>query len=287
MASEVKPAEVTAHRDLRYTPAPGVASELATLDLTRPADDVKRPLVLLVHGGSWAGGDKAGFASRVTPWWVAQGYVAAAVNFRLATKRGQQPVVTPKDQVQDLAAALAWLDANAATYGIDRERTVVLGYSSGAHLVALLGTDERYLQAAGLKGDAVDGVISLDVHAYDVPYALTLMRGSVVERNMPVIRHLFGDTPEEQLAASPIRFVDGWAAPALVVSVDADPAKPGTHGYIVARAAERYVSALQDAGHRAEAVHDASETHATLVGGFGEPDDTVTSAIAAFLDELP
>ena len=274
------------HRDITYTPPPGVTADQATLDVTRPRDAVSRPLVLLVHGGSWAGGDKAGFAKRIAPWWADQGYVAAAVNFRLATKRGEHPVVSPTDQVRDLAAALAWLNQHAETYGIDRKKTVILGYSSGAHLVALLGTDERYLHAVGLGDDAIDAVISLDVHAYDVPYALTLMRGSVVERNMPVIRHLFGQTAAEQQSASPIHYVDGWAAPALIISADADPNKPGTHGYIVSHSAVRYTAALRAAGHHAESLHDASETHRSLVGGFGATGDKVTAAIAAFIAEL-
>lgn len=278
--------EVRVHRDLSYAPAPGVVSGLASLDLMRPADDEVRPLVLLVHGGSWAGGDKSGFSERIAPWWVERGYVAAAVNFQLATKPGQEPVVTPADQVRDLAASLAWLTANAQTYGIAKNGIVLLGYSSGAHLVALLGTDERYLQAAAVGQERVAATISLDVHAYDVPYALTLMRGSVVDRNMRVIRHLFGDTREEQLMASPIRYVDGWAAPALVISVGAEPTQRGTHGYIVSRAAAHYVAALEAAGHRAETLHDASETHASLVGGFGDADDAVTQAIVTFLQSL-
>ena len=46
------------------------------------------------------------------------------------------------------------------------------------------------------------GAISLDVHAYDVPYALELMKGSVVERNMRIIRHLFGSTQQHSLNRS-------------------------------------------------------------------------------------
>ena len=221
------------------------------------------------------------------PWFLEHGYVAAPVNFRLASKPGQTPVVKPGDQAGDIAAALAWLVGEADTYGIDPSRIVLLGYSSGAHLVALLGTDERYLTDVELEPSQVRGVISLDVHAYDVPYALELMVGSVVEQNIGTIRHLFGDTEEKQLEGSPISYVDGWAAPALVVSVDADPVVEGTHGYIVAKAAARYIAAPQEAGHQAETVHDATETHSSLANGFGLAGDLTTETIDAFLSALP
>ena len=163
---------------------------------------------------------------------------------------------------------------------------ILVGYSSGAHLVALLGTDERILRDAGVDENSVVGTISLDVHAYDVPYALELMVDSVVEQNMPLIRHLFGQTEDEQLEGSPISFVDGWASPALVISVDADPAVEGTHGYIVSQAAERYTAALREAGHQADTLHDVSENHSSLVGGFGESGDLTTEATLRFIESL-
>lgn len=275
------------YKNLTYDLPAGTESNLAKLDIFRTNDELERPLVLLVHGGSWASGDKAGFEAKLVPWWVQQGYVAVPVNFRLATKPRESPIVKPRDQVQDLASSLAWLMDHAEEYHINREKIVLFGYSSGAHLVALLGTDESILQEAGLHENQVVGSISFDVHAYDVPYALSLMEGSEIEDNMRIIRHLFGMTEMEQLSSSPIQFVDGWAAKALVVSVDADPAVEGTHGYIVSKSSERYVTALETAGHDAETVHDITETHSSLVAGFGERDDLATDAVKAFIDRLP
>ena len=288
-AVETTPAptgEVLAFRDLEYTPPEGGDPEMSKLDLFRVDDDVVRPLVLLVHGGSWASGDKAGFSDKIAPWWLEQGYVAAPVNFRLASKRRETPVVKPGDMAKDIAAALAWLMSKADEYKIAKDKVVLLGYSSGAHLVALLGTDERYLQNAGVDEENIAASISLDVHAYDVPYALSLMVGSVVEQNIPIIEHLFGATREEQLEASPIHYLDGWAARQLIISVDKDPEEEGTHGYIVSKTAQRYVEALRAAGHQAKTIHDSSETHASLVLGFGDAGDKATQAILQLIQSL-
>ncbi|MGC6419339.1 MAG: alpha/beta hydrolase [Bradymonadia bacterium] len=278
--------ELVISRDVDYPPPEGVVSDMAKMDIYRRDDGVVRPLMFFVHGGSWVGGDKGGIERRIAPWWVDQGYVVAGVNFRLASRLRQSREVLPRDQAQDIAAALAHILSQADTYQIKADEVVVVGYSSGAHLVALLGTDERILRNAGVNETHVRGTISLDVHAYDVPYALELMVGSVVEGNMPLIRHLFGETEAEQLEGSPINFVDGWASPALVISVDADPAEQGTHGYIVSRAAERYITALREAGHQADTLHDESETHSTLVGGFGEAGDLTTEATLRFIESI-
>ena len=276
----------SARRDLVYTNPSEPDAPTNRLDLYQRAGADPQPLVLLVHGGSWVSGDKANFADAAPhfiPWWIAQGYTVAAVNFRLASRLGQPLTVSPKDQAADIAHALAWLHAHADDYGLLPQDTVLVGYSSGAHLVALLGADDTYLEAAGVPHERLAATISLDVHAYDVPYALSLMVGSEVERNIPLIEHLFGSTEEEQRSASPIAFTDTRVAPAMMVSVDADPDQLGTHGYIVDQTAQHYVAALQAAGHRALSFHDPRENHASLALGFGAADDVVTQQVAAFL----
>ncbi|MGB0592065.1 MAG: alpha/beta hydrolase fold domain-containing protein [Myxococcota bacterium] len=280
----------SALKGLRYTLPEGVNAEMATLDLYRRDDGLIRPLVVLVHGGSWVGGDKANFdvaAPDFIPWWLDRGYVVASVNFRLASKITEPQTVRPTDQASDIAHAIAWLISQGDVHKIAPDAVVLVGYSSGAHLVALLGADGRYLEAAGLAETVLKATVSLDVHAYDVPFALELMVGSVVEENVPLITHLFGETTDEQLLASPIHYAKGWVAPALIVSVDTDPEVVGSYGYLVSQAAENYVSALTAQGHIASSYHDVSETHTSLAVGFGVASDGVTAAVGTFLDLLP
>ena len=96
-----------------------------------------------------------------------------------------------------------------------------------------------------------------------------------------------GETEEEQLIGSPIHHIDGWVAPALIVSVDEDPAVVGSHGHIVSETAKHYVSALSEKGHVGQAFHDITEDHASLAMGFGMDGDAVTETVEAFLNGLP
>ncbi len=278
---------ITAWHDLVYTNPSAPDSSTSRLDLYQHEGADPQPLVLLIHGGSWVGGDKANFADAAPhfiPWWIAHGYTVAAVNFRLASPVGQPLTVSPKDQATDIAHALAWLHANADEYRLIPQNTSLVGYSSGAHLVALLGADDTYVESAGVPHEHIVATISLDVHAYDVPYALSLMVGSDVAKNIPLIEHLFGSTEEEQMSASPIAFTDNAVAPAMMVSVGSDPDQPGTHGYIVDQTAQHYAAALLAAGHQAQTFHDPNESHDSLAIGFGKAGDDVTQQVEAFLN---
>ena len=114
---------------------------------------------------------------------------------------------------------------------------MLVGYSSGAHLVALLGANGEYLTEAGLDESRVRATVSLDVHAYDVPFALQLMVGSTVEQNIPLIEHLFGDPKKRSWSATDR--LHGLRRPRDARLSGASPEDVGSHGYIVSQAAER------------------------------------------------
>ncbi len=287
LAPETQPDEVISALDLAYPPPVGGDAAAATLDVYYVSDDRPKRLLVFVHGGSWVGGDKSNLrkAPSLVPWFTDRGYVVAALDFRLATPLGGAGDVTYADQASDVAFALSWLRKNGATYGVSESDPVLMGYSSGAHLVALLAADERYLRSAGLSRDDLAASISLDVHAYDVPYALELMDGSEIARNKPLIEWLFGTTTDEQQRASPAAYVTSAPMPPTLL-VSADPStKEGSKGRIAALAGARYRDLLAGNAHSASHVHFDDQTHASLVMGFGRPDHSPTAVVAAFLDE--
>lgn len=93
------------------------------------------PLVIFVHGGAFAGGDKSmdvegGNVASV----LAAGYAAASLNYRLSGE-ARFPAA-----VQDVKAAVRFLRANASQYGLDPDRFAAWGASAGGYLVAMIGT---------------------------------------------------------------------------------------------------------------------------------------------------
>jgi len=88
------------------------------------------PLIVWIHGGAWKMGskdwDNLGYL-------VNDGWAIASIDYRFSTE-----AVFPA-QIQDCNAALNFLIAHAADYGIDPKRIVVAGGSAGGHLSLLLG----------------------------------------------------------------------------------------------------------------------------------------------------
>lgn len=152
------------------------------------------PLILFVHGGGWQHGSRTNTTGQWKPeHYNGLGYRFASTDYRLV------PNARVEDQAADIARALRVLVDRARELGIDRNRIVLMGHSAGAHLVALVGTDPRYLQAVGLSLADIKGVVPLDGAAYDVPRQ--------VRDGPPVMKDtyalVFGDDPARQRALSP------------------------------------------------------------------------------------
>lgn len=194
------------------TPAPQTLSygsdRLQALDLWVPASAQPAPLVLFVHGGGWKRGSKETAGSRTLPGHLnAQGYAFASIDYRLV------PDATVEQQAADVATALAYLLDKADSLGIDRSRVVLTGHSAGAHLVALVGTDEQYLRSVGLSFADIDGVMPNDGAAYDVPAQMAqagpFMAGTYEQA--------FGTDAARQRALSPAFHAAAPNAPAFLL----------------------------------------------------------------------
>uniref|UniRef100_UPI003C2FD835 alpha/beta hydrolase n=1 Tax=Altererythrobacter segetis TaxID=1104773 RepID=UPI003C2FD835 len=166
------------------------------------------PLVVFVHGGGWTRGDMTMMdGSAKLTHWHSLGYAVASLDYRLV------PQASVEDQAADVAAAVAFLRADAQALGFDVGRIALVGHSAGAHLVALVGTDPKWLNGAGLKMDDVRGVVPLDGAAYDVPRQLQigapLMGGTY--------KQAFGSDPKRQEGLSPTLQAAKPNAPAFLI----------------------------------------------------------------------
>lgn len=184
------------------------ADRLQSIDFHAAKTTKPAPLVLFVHGGGWKRGGKDNATGRLkAPHYNALGYHFASINYRLV------PDATVEQQAADVAAALAELLRRADTLKIDRRRVVLMGHSAGAHLVALVGTDPRYLSAAGLSMADLSGVIPLDGAAYDVPAQMAENARLMGD----TYKQAFGDDPARQRALSPTHHAAAPNAPAFLI----------------------------------------------------------------------
>jgi acetyl esterase/lipase len=176
--------------------------ERGRLDLygpRRPAEGGKLPVIVFFYGGSWSSGVKEGygFVGRAL---AAQGFVVAIPDYRLV------PQVRFPGFVEDGAAAVKWVRANAARYGGDPDRLVLVGHSAGAYNAAMLALDPQWL---GADRAAVRGFAGL-AGPYDF---LPLDDAATIAA--------FGRAPDPK-ATQPINFAGAGDPPALLLVAGED-----------------------------------------------------------------
>lgn len=157
---------------IQYKIIKGVDPDLLSLDIyTVPESKSLRPVVIWVHGGGWAIGDKSNSMENKVPFFENQQYVFVSVNYRLSPvpyEIENESKVQYPDHVMDVADAITWIYNNIEEYGGDTEKMVIMGHSAGAHLVALVATDENWLFANGLEPTILSGVVPLDTDAFNL-----------------------------------------------------------------------------------------------------------------------
>ncbi len=233
-AAQQLPPGVVAHRDLEYVPG---GHERQKLDLYVSKDAKNLPLIVWIHGGGWQNGSKD--RSPALPL-LQHGCAVASINYRLSSH-----AIYPA-QIQDCKAAIRWLRAHAAEYGIDGNRIGVWGSSAGGHLVALLGT----------TGDVQEFDVGPNLHVssrvqavvdFFGPTDFTKMNAQATVKGP--IDHDAASSPESKLIggpiqdnhdkvakANPITYVTSDDAPFLIVHGDADPLVPLGQSALLERA---------------------------------------------------
>lgn len=252
------------NREFAYGPNPK-----QQLDLVTPAGVGRAPVLLFVHGGGWSIGDKAHAAANKARWANGRGWAFASANYRLV------PDATVEQQAADVASAIGWLRANAAREGLDPDRIVLMGHSAGAHLVALVGTDQQFLKAAGVPMNAVWGVVLLDGAGYDIPTQASAEMNIV----KPMYEAAFSTDPKRQAALSPTRHaetpnVSRW----LILPIERRPDSRAQ--------SKGLADALKRSGASATVVAVPGESHGSLNKGLGGSGDFATEQVETFLTGL-
>jgi acetyl esterase/lipase len=217
------------------------------------------PVVLFIHGGSWASGDPHDYRF-IARTLCAQGYAVVLAGYRL------YPHARFPAMLEDGAEALRWVHDHAAEYGGDPARIALMGHSAGAYNVAMLTLDPQWLAAVRLDDTAIRGTVALAGPFDFLPF------------DTDATIHSFGQAPDPA-RTQPINFVRSGAPPMLLVTGDADTrVKPRNSNALALR--------LTQAGMPTTPVLLEGVTHEGIIMQFARPFSRDTRALDAVLPFL-
>ncbi len=205
------------------------------LDIYMPATKQSAPVPVFVglHGGGFTWGYKEWMGLNA-PAITAFPAIFVSIDYRLVAP-GANPVAMMAGQLDDTAAAVAWVYANIARFGGDPERITIGGHSAGARLSALLAVRRDVQAAHGIEGKI---------------RACLPVSGSYDDRDPGIYgekSRAGADTtsPEDNLANSPLAHIKDCKIPFYVTWGEND--NTGTKS-----SSPAFITALRRAGCRAE-----------------------------------
>ena len=224
------------------------------LDIYLPeTGDGPFPVLLSIHGGAFAIGDKRDM--QVLPFLrgLSRGYGVVGVNYRLSGE-----AIFPAG-LQDVKAAIRWLRAHGREYSLDASRIVAWGGSSGANYAAM---------AAVTAGEPLfdDPALANGTYADDVQVAVDwfgptdflTMDKQLAENGLGPSDHSEAISPESRYLgapitaipdtvrlASPMTYVGEHMAPILIQHGRADNLVPFQQSVQLAEAIEARVGAAR------------------------------------------
>ncbi len=165
----------------------------------------KKPCVIVIHGGSWSGGDDKQLPE-LNSYFSRRGYQVASIDYRLAPKY-QNPL-----PVEDVKNAIRYLKSNAEKLQTDTNNFVLLGRSAGAQ-IALLA-------AYTLKNEGIKAVVSYYGPA-DMIWGYAVPSNPLVLNSHKVMEDYLGGTykqvPAKYAASSPILYANAASVPTLLI----------------------------------------------------------------------
>ncbi|MFP8967286.1 alpha/beta hydrolase [Pokkaliibacter sp. CJK22405] len=231
-----------------------------TMDIYTPVKQKHSAVIVFVHGGSWASGDKSQYPF-VGEAFASLGFVTVIPNYRLYPE-GQFPTFET-----DIASAVASLpDALKNNTCATPGRIILVGHSAGAHTVGMLVTNTAYLDDAGFSGEVLGWI------GMAGPYDLPLEDPLVVDK----FQHVQGNE------ANPLALAHADMPPALLLHGLDDSTVGPFHS-------QRMAKKLKELGDSVVLKEYKGTNHTRLVGGLAYPLRFLNDAFVdskAFVDSL-
>ncbi|MEZ5953046.1 MAG: alpha/beta hydrolase [Hyphomonas sp.] len=252
-------------RDVVYDHHSGIGDGNFTMDIYAPDGAKKAPVVIMVHGGAWVVGNKQSAIGIDQPrFFNDEGFIFIAINYRLA------PDHPFPAQIEDAASAIAFVHDNIGKYGGDPGEIFLMGHSAGAHTVALVSIDPKYLAAHDLGLDVIKGTVPLDGAAYN------LVKTGEKKGELPrFYRPVFGKDPGTWEEASPtLQILEGQPVPPMLLLYVNRAVSP--------KRAKELADTLVMHGHMAQAVEAKKRNHKSLNRRLGSKGDKYGPMIVEF-----
>jgi acetyl esterase/lipase len=245
-------------RDVRYSDG-----ELCTMDIYTPwGKDSGEAIgcVILIHGGSWSGGDKAEEELRARLI-ARSGYMAVAINYTLFTAEADD-TFDIHTMLNDIEAAITAAKKYAEERGIAINKIATAGYSAGAHLSLLYAYsrhDTSPIDIAFTVSMAGPTEITPEIWGED----LTISIGNLLSTKHFDKNFIYTDEGKAILREiSPTSYIAEGSAPTLILQGAKDTTVPPEN-------AEALYAALSDASVNTEYIILPNSTHALIEDFFG------------------
>lgn len=210
------------HRDVRYGDL-----DKNTMDIYLPNNAIDREsngCILMIHGGSWSGGDKSEEEIRCRML-ASSGYVAVSINYSLWSEESKDSY-TVLDVPDELDSALSKVKEFSAERGVNVDKAAIAGYSAGAHLALLYSYsrgDTAPMDITFTASMAGPADISTEAWGEDMAARVgTRLTGTEITADM-----LGSDEIQSLLkSVSPTSYVDENAPPTLIMHGGRDTVVP-------------------------------------------------------------
>ena len=261
-----------------------------------PASQAPVPVVVWVHGGGYAGGDRRRTPdpqrfTKLFPSVLAAGMALVSIDYRL----GREAVFPAA--VHDAKSALRWLARYADDLGIDASRIGMWGESAGGHLAGFVTSTQGNPAWDGEQGvRAAGGEIHAFVSWYGAMDLPTIVRPGVT----PEIEAAFGGNVPEFIKFPPEYFnlgADRWQEPELRAtaspSTHATQSMPPTlfiHGeadrMVPIQQSELMLERLQGVGSNAALIRIPGADHVWMGVDQETVDDIIATSVEFFVTHL-
>lgn len=169
----------------------------------------KAPVLVFIHGGSWRHGRKDQYRFAADAF-HRLGYTVVVPDYI----KYPSPEARYPSFATDAAKAIAWVKTNIAQHNGNPNNLFLSGHSAGAHTVAMVATDGRFLAAEGLSEKDLSGVAGIAG-----PYSFT--------PDWEVTKAVFGP-PENYPLMDALNYVDG-SEPDTILLHSSDDAQVGQY----------------------------------------------------------